>query len=157
MEAQVRRIKDVTVVSIAGRLDIDHSLAFRKNSLAKLKGQKVAFVFSSLQFVGSNGIQSFFRCLIDLSMDQVTRICIAGLHKDFRRLFSVEDWGRVAFRDDLDQALLQFDEVVAAANEVVAVATTVAMPAFAVEVETVKNQDLQNSNSDSEKSMRSAA
>ncbi len=151
MEAQVKRIKDVTVVSIAGRLHIDHSLAFRKNSMLKLRGHKVAFALAGLQFVGSNGIQSFFRCLIELSQDSGTTVRVVGLHKDFRRLFSAEEWARVLFHDDLDSALTHFE------LPVPAVAPVTVLPDFAQGSAGPVVVEDHNSNSASEKSMRSAA
>ncbi len=109
MDAQVRKVNNVTIVSITGRLDIDRSLLFRKNCLPQLIGQKLAFALEGLQFVGSTGIQSFFKSIMDLAVAKNTHVKVVGLHRDFKRLFTETEWESVHFCETLDLALESFD------------------------------------------------
>jgi len=87
MEAKIQRHGDITVVQLRGQIDLEKNQNFRQFCLRQLADKKVIFCLEGLQFVGSSGIQVFFRTLQDVHARNKHGIKVSGLKPDFLRVF----------------------------------------------------------------------
>lgn len=86
MEAKLQVHGDVTVVRLSGKIDIENSQNFTEICRRTFRRKKVVFCLNGLQFVGSSGIQTFFRALGELHTGSPHGIRLASVNADFQRM-----------------------------------------------------------------------
>lgn len=108
MEAKLERHGDITVVHLRGKLDLENNLNFRSVCLNKFTQQKVIFCLRDLRFVGSSGIQTFFRTLKDIHARNKYGIKVSGLKADFMRLLQYTAVAGLEIHESSDVAVQSF-------------------------------------------------
>lgn len=86
MEAKLKSLGEIAIVSIRGALDIEQTQPFREACLKHLSSKKVIFNMQDATFVGSTGIQPFLDTIKTLSEGNQQAIKIVGVKSEFRRL-----------------------------------------------------------------------
>lgn len=110
MEAKLQRHGDVTVVHLAGKVDLEKSQFFRDVCLRELTGKKVVFCLEKLQFVGSSGIQTLFRAFGEmLAVGPHSRVKLAGVKTDFLRVLNYTAVSGLDVHEDIGKAVLSFE------------------------------------------------
>lgn len=100
MEARMKRLGDVTVISIKGALTIEETQPFREACLRRFSGHKVVFNMEGAAFVGSTGIQAFLETLQGIQRDSSYGVRVVGVRSEFRRMISSLEEGRIEFFED---------------------------------------------------------
>lgn len=108
MKAAMRRMGDVTVISIEGILDIEHTQPFRRVCLEKLLSRKVIFNMSSANFVGSTGLQSFLETIRALDHHCEHGLKMVGVKAEFRRLFASLESPKLSYFEEVNHAVASF-------------------------------------------------
>lgn len=108
MEAKLQVQGDVTVVRLSGKIDIEKSQNFTQVCRKTFRGKKIVFCLTGLQFVGSSGIQSFFRALGELHTGCPYGIRLAGVNADFQRMLHYTAVPGVPVHDSVDRAVHSF-------------------------------------------------
>ena len=88
MEAKLDQVGDVFVVRLVGKIDLETQQNFRNLCKSRFQKAPVVFCLAGLKFVGSSGIQSFFRTLCELNSENPHRIRVTGVKEDFLRLLN---------------------------------------------------------------------
>lgn len=99
----------VKVVQVSGRLQIEKAAFFKKILSDNLKGSKVVFVMDQLSFVGSTGIQVFFRAIEEARKDHQIDSAIVGLKPDFKKFMSLVGIQTLDFHEKIEQALFRIN------------------------------------------------
>lgn len=110
MEAKLDQRGDILVVHVSGQLDLEKSQNFRDVCLKNLKHKKLVFSLEGLQFVGSSGIQTFFRALNEIHASNPFGLRVTGLKADFQRLFQYTATAELKTFSALDEAVYSFQE-----------------------------------------------
>lgn len=110
MTAKVKPHQDITIVSLGGTLDIEHTQAFKIACLRNLQAKKVIFNMSQASFVGSTGIQSFLETITGLSQSATSGIKFVGVGVEFRRLFQNLELANLGIYENEDAAIISFQE-----------------------------------------------
>lgn len=105
MEAKLQVHGDVTVVQLSGKIDIEKSQNFTQVCRRTFRGKKVVFCLTGLQFVGSSGIQSFFRALGELHTGSPFGIRLSGVSPDFQRMLHYSAVPGLAIHETIDRAI----------------------------------------------------
>lgn len=105
MEAKLQVHGDVTVVQLSGKIDIEKSQNFTQVCRRSFRGKKVVFCLNGLQFVGSSGIQSFFRALGELHVGSPFGIRLSGVSADFQRMLHYSAVPGLAIHETIDRAI----------------------------------------------------
>lgn len=105
MEARLRRMGDVTVISISGSLTIEETQPFREVCVRKFAGQKVIFNMQRANFVGSTGIQAFLETLQSMDPGAQHGVRMVGVRTEFKRIISNLESQKIEFFEDDDGAL----------------------------------------------------
>lgn len=114
MEAKMRQLGEFTIVHLSGKLNLEKNQPFRDVCLKTLSDKRVVFCLDGLQFVGSSGIQSFFRTLSEIHGGNRFGIKISGLTADFVRIFQYTAVSGLEVHENLDNAMRSFSSPVAA-------------------------------------------
>ena len=77
-------------INMIGRLDLLKTNFLREVLIKDFKNKKIVFNFSSLSFVGSNGILLFFAVINDLYMSHQIQSEVIGLSEDFKKIVKGE-------------------------------------------------------------------
>lgn len=86
MQVKMEQRGDIKVVHVSGKLSLERNQFFREACLKALSNEKVIFCLRDLEFVGSSGIQVFFRTLSDLRQTTSSEVILTDVSTDFRRL-----------------------------------------------------------------------
>lgn len=105
MQTTIHQVGEIAVVQVSGKLTLEKNEMFRAACLKRLHGRKVVFALEGLQFVGSTGIQIFFRTLADLHLGNPGGVKIAGLKADFLRLFHYTAPAGLELHPEIESAL----------------------------------------------------
>ena len=105
MEAHLRRMGDVTVISISGSLSIEETQPFQRVCVQNFAGQKVIFNMQNANFVGSTGIQAFLETLQTMDAGPEQNVRIVGVRTEFKRMISSLESKKIEFFEDDAQAL----------------------------------------------------
>lgn len=108
MQAQVDSIGEVKVVRLIGKIDMETQKNFRDLCFKKLHASKVVFCLADLKFVGSTGIQTFFRTLSDLNTENPNRIKIAGVKMDFLRVLRYSSPSLLDIHESIEGAIQSY-------------------------------------------------
>ncbi len=108
MEVKTEKIGSVTVVRVSGKLNLEKNLAFREACLRSLSQQKIVFCLKDLQFVGSSGIQTFFKTLSDIHQTRFCEIKIANVNPDFLRVLEYAALPSLEIMPSLEMAMSRF-------------------------------------------------
>ncbi len=108
MKAGVKKMGDVTVISIEGKLEIEHTQPFRQICLQKFVGQKLVFNMHSANFVGSTGLQSFLDTVKTIDSSNSHGLKMVGVKPEFRRLLANIEAQRLSFFDEVQSAVQSF-------------------------------------------------
>lgn len=128
MEAKLQRHGDVTVVHLHGQIDLEKNQNFRQFCLREFKEKKVVFSLDGLQFVGSSGIQVFFRTLAEIHAGSKHGIKIAGLKPDFMRVLRYAALPTLEVHETADFALESFATGIPGGIQFIDEPTAVAQP-----------------------------
>jgi anti-anti-sigma factor len=110
MRAAVKRLGDVTVISIEGMLEIEYTQPFREVCLHRFLGQKLVFNMSQTHFVGSTGLNSFLDTVQKIDAGNTFGLKLVGVKPEFRRLFASLETQRLSFFEDIDRAVVSFSQ-----------------------------------------------
>ncbi len=108
MQAKLKNQSGVLVVSLSGRVDVETAEPFRAACGKELRGHKIVFDFTSLAFVGSQGLLPFLetlQCFYETS-DGDFKFC--GVGTDFRKLFAATPLNVVPIFETIDGATAAF-------------------------------------------------
>lgn len=108
MKAAVKRMGDVTVISIEGVLEIEHTQPFRQICIQKFVGQKLVFNMRSASFVGSTGLQSFLDTVKTIDASNSYGLKMVGVKPEFRRLLANIETQKLSFFDEVNSAVQSF-------------------------------------------------
>lgn len=108
MEAKLQRQGEVTVVRLSGKIELETNHSFRDVCLRQFANQKVVFCMREVQFVGSSGIQAFFRALGEIHAGSRHGIKVAGVQGDFLRLFQHTGVTGLEIHESSDLAVRSF-------------------------------------------------
>lgn len=109
MEAKLQKHGEITVVQVSGQLNIEANSHFRDVCLKQLAHQRVVFNLEGLQFVGSSGIQAFFRALGEIHEGNRFGVRVSGLKPDFVRILQYTTISSLSIHEDVDGAVKSFD------------------------------------------------
>lgn len=109
MEAKLQKLGDVTVVQITGQLSIESNVNFRNVCLRAFSHQRVVFSLDGLQFVGSSGIQGFFRALHEIHQGNRYGVRISGLKPDFVRVLQYTTISNLEIHESVETAVQSFE------------------------------------------------
>lgn len=110
MEAKLRRHGDITVVHLAGKMDLEKSQYLRDVCLRELTNKKVVFCLEKLQFVGSSGIQTLFRAFGEmLEKAPGSGVKLAGVTTDFLRVLNYTAVSGVDVHETVAKAVSSFE------------------------------------------------
>lgn len=87
MEAKVKNEGEVTIITLKGSLDIEHTQPFREICLKNFTNKKVIFNMEGTSFVGSTGIQPFLETVRVISAENQHGLTVVGVKSEFRRIF----------------------------------------------------------------------
>lgn len=110
MKAAVKKMGDVTVISIEGVLEIEHTQPFRQICLKKFIGEKLVFNMKSANFVGSTGLQSFLDTVKTLDSSNSFGLKVVGAKPEFRRLLANIETQKLTFFEEVNAAVLAFTQ-----------------------------------------------
>ena len=108
MEVKTEQLGEVTVVHVSGKLNLEKNMSFREACLRSLSNQKIVFSLRHLQFVGSSGIQSFFRTLSEIHQKTSCEVKIAEVNPDFLRLLQYAALPDLEIMPSVETALSRF-------------------------------------------------
>lgn len=108
MDAKVQEHGEVTVVHMAGQLNLEKSQFFREVCLKQLAGKKLVFSMEGLKFVGSSGIQTFFKTLHEIQAINPYGVKISGVKPDFLRIFNYTETSGLQIHESIEVAVQSF-------------------------------------------------
>ena len=108
MQAQVKMQNEICVVYLSGRVDVETAEPFRAACLREFKGKRIVFDFSSLSFVGSQGLLPFLETLQSFHDMSPGSFKFSGVGVEFRKLFSATPLHVVEIYDHVDQGVMAF-------------------------------------------------
>lgn len=109
MEAKIQRHGDITVVQLRGQIDLEKNQNFRQFCFQQLADKKAVFCLDGLQFVGSSGIQVFFRTLEEIHARSKHGIKVSGLKPDFLRVLRYTAVSRLEVHETSEFAVRSFE------------------------------------------------
>lgn len=108
MEAKLDQVGEVTVVRLKGKINLEAQQNFRSLCQCRFSEGKVVFCLSDLQFVGSSGIQSFFRTLAEMNAEDPHRVRLAGVKQDFLRVLNYSAPSALGVYESIEGAVQSF-------------------------------------------------
>ncbi|MBX2986550.1 MAG: STAS domain-containing protein [Bdellovibrionaceae bacterium] len=108
MITKVHQLGDVTVVQVSGQLNLEQNESFRHACLKSLQSQRVVFCLDGLKFVGSSGIQGFFRALGEVNDLNPHGVKISGVKQDFLRVLQYTMPAGLEIHESVDAAVSRF-------------------------------------------------
>ncbi len=108
MEAHLEVLGDFTVIKVIGPIESQKNEVFREICRNKMQSKKVIFCLENMKFVGSSGIQIFFKTLEDLNMQNPFGVKVTGLSADFQKLLSAGQPPQFSIFINLQQAIESF-------------------------------------------------
>jgi anti-anti-sigma factor len=88
MEARLSEDREVLVVRLSGRVDIETARLFRHACAHRLTGKKVVFDFRDLSFVGSSGILPFLESMQEFASSNEHAFKLSGVGVEFKKIFA---------------------------------------------------------------------
>ena len=112
MRAKMAKKKDVVVVSLSGRIDMEYAEPFRQACLTDIaaRGKNIVFNMEDLSFVGSNGITPFVRTIVDLVQSQNSTLKFCGVGAEFKKIFAASPLQNIEVFENEDSAVEAFDK-----------------------------------------------
>lgn len=111
MEIKIRKVEDISIVQISGRLDFETASHFHKLSNLSLQGGKCVFNLQGLQFVGSCGISTFLDSVMIFIQTKSLNAKFCQVGSEFRKLFLSRSVPVVSFFDSELSAIQAFSEI----------------------------------------------
>ncbi len=108
MRAKLKKQNGVLVVALSGRVDVETAEPFRAACARELRGHKIIFDFSSLAFVGSQGLLPFLETLQNFYDSCGGDFKFSGVGTDFRKLFAATPLNVVPIFETVDGATAAF-------------------------------------------------
>lgn len=108
MQAKLKKLEDdVVVVSLSGRVDIENSEPFRQACVQRFSklSENVIFNLEDLSFVGSNGITSFVRSIVELNKQKSDALKFCKVSSEFKRIFAASPLQDVEIYETQDEAV----------------------------------------------------
>lgn len=112
MRAEVKKLGDVTIISIVGTLEIEETQPFREACKKRLLGEKLVFNLSGANFVGSTGLQSFMEAVKVIDDSGSHGVKMVGAKPEFRRLFASLENSRLQYFEDVRTAVIAFTQTI---------------------------------------------
>ena len=88
MQARMIQERNVVIVHLSGRVDVETAVPFRDACLNRLSGQRVVFDFQSLSFVGSCGILPFLETMQAFHVSNPGGVKFSGVGTEFKKVFA---------------------------------------------------------------------
>jgi anti-anti-sigma factor len=88
MQARLSEDREVIVVRLSGRVDVETAKLFRHACIHRLNGKKVVFDFRDLGFVGSSGILPFLESMQEFALSNEHAFKISGVGIEFKKIFA---------------------------------------------------------------------
>src|SRR4051812_8328528 len=116
MKTRIKKIGDLMVVHMDGRLDFENQEPLREE-ITKLSRhtqkdsapKKIIFNLEGLEFVGSSGISSFVQTLKDFNANAQLKPRYCNVKSEFRRIMQAYDENELfEFYDNEDRAKKSF-------------------------------------------------
>lgn len=123
MEAKLQKHGDVTVVHLSGKIDLEKNQNFRTVFTKQFLNQKVIFCLQNLQFVGSSGIQTFFRTLQEIHSLNKHGIKVSGVKADFLRILQYTAVSNLEVHENAEVAVQSFVTGIPGGIQIVATPT----------------------------------
>lgn len=108
MEAKLKSLGEIAIVSIRGNLDIEETQPFREVCMKHLSAKKVIFNMEDATFVGSTGIHSFLETIKDLNGLSSYGVKVVGVKSEFRRLIMNLELTGVEIHDSETAAITSY-------------------------------------------------
>lgn len=105
MEAKLTAHDDVTIITIRGVLNIEHTQPFREICIKHFLKKKIIFNMTSASFVGSTGIQPFLDAVKLVTEENKHGLKIVGVGSEFRRIFQNIESEHLHFFEDESSAI----------------------------------------------------
>ena len=107
MKAKLSVHKDVVIVNLSGRINMEYTEPFRDAVLKDIgsRANKIIFNMKELSFVGSNGIMPFVKAISDLAStgEKQLRFCEVG--SEFQKIFAASPLAGVQIFETQDIAV----------------------------------------------------
>ncbi len=109
MKASIEKQGDITVVVLAGTVNLEVTDPFRQVCLTHLLHEKLVFNMKDLNFVGSTGLTLFVGVIKEVNNLNDFGLKVVGAKPEFRRLIQAQiDEGPLHFYDEMSMALGSF-------------------------------------------------
>lgn len=108
MDAKVSYQGDCAIVQISGKINLEKTPSFKSVVLKNFKDRRVVFCLQQLQFVGSSGIQNFFKAVSEISQQNKYGVKLSGVNADFMRLLQFGGNNSFQVFENIDQAIQSF-------------------------------------------------
>ena len=110
MQAKLAKKKDVVVVSLSGKIDVENAEPFRKACIDQLsrQGEKVVFNLNGLSFVGSNGIMPFVRTLDEFKKSTNLELKFCQVGSEFKKIFAASPLAELEIFESVEMAVESF-------------------------------------------------
>jgi anti-anti-sigma factor len=110
MEAKIRHLGEIAIISLKGPLEIEYTQPLRDTCAKHFVGKKIIFNMEKANFVGSTGIQSFVDTVKMLNEQSQSGLKLVGLKSEFRRIFQNLEMNNLEIHDTEVTAIQSFDK-----------------------------------------------
>lgn len=105
MEAKLKTLGSVSVISLIGSLDIEETQILHRACTRNFLSQKLILDMSEAVFVGSTGIQAFLETVRMLSATCPFPVQMVGAKSEFRRIFANLELANLHFCETQKEAV----------------------------------------------------
>ncbi|MBN8537111.1 MAG: hypothetical protein J0M15_08655 [Deltaproteobacteria bacterium] len=97
MKTEVIQLSEGYQINLIGKLDVLKTNYLKEVLARDFKNQNLVFNFSSISFVGSNGILLFFSVMDNLFHSHQISSAVIGLNDDFKKVIFVDRYPNLKF------------------------------------------------------------
>ncbi len=107
MKAKLAVNKDVVVVNLSGRINMEYTEVFRQACLGDIsrRADKIVFNLQELSFVGSNGIMPFVNAITALASIEKKQLRFCGVGSEFKKIFAASPLSNIQIFENTDSAI----------------------------------------------------
>ena len=107
MRAKLSSYKDMIIVSLSGRINMDYTDNFREALLNDIghRSDKIIFNMEELSFVGSNGIIPFVNSLGELAQKQGKQLRFCSVCSEFQKIFAASSVANIQILENQEKAM----------------------------------------------------
>jgi anti-anti-sigma factor len=108
MDAKLRNVGDISIISIQGSLEIERTQPFREACIKHFSKKKLIFNMQEASFVGSTGIQAFLDMVRTIGKENPNGVKFVGVQSEFRRIFQTVGLDGLELYDSENNAITSF-------------------------------------------------